>query len=65
MSRSAHAQPEAASLQRTLLTMLMLSSLVVSAAALGGCNTTRGAGEDLSAAGKAVSKSAEETKQSM
>ena len=30
MSRTAHARPEAASFQRTLLTMLMLSTLAVS-----------------------------------
>ena len=65
MSRTAHARPEAGSFQRTLLTMLMLSALAVSVAALAGCNTMEGAGEDVSAAGRAVSKSAEETKQAM
>ena len=65
MSRSAHARPDAASLQRTLLTMLMLSTLAIATAALAGCNTIEGAGEDVSAAGSAVSKTAEETKQSM
>jgi predicted small secreted protein len=43
----------------------MLSTLAVSMAALAGCNTMEGAGEDVSAAGRAVSKSAEETKQGM
>ncbi len=65
MSRSAYARPEAGSFQRTLMTMLMLSTLALATVALAGCNTMRGAGEDVSAAGNAVSNTAEKTKQSM
>jgi entericidin B len=45
----------------------MLAILVFAGAAtvLGGCNTTRGFGEDLSAAGSALSNSAEKTKDKM
>ncbi len=65
MSRSALARREAMPAQRMLLTLLMLSSMMLAVAALGGCNTIEGAGEDMSAAGRAVKNSAEETKQSM
>lgn len=65
MSRQVRARSQATPAPRMLLTSLMLVSLAVAAAALAGCNTIEGAGEDMSAAGRAVSKSAEQTKQAM
>jgi entericidin B len=49
---------------RKHLTMLLLSLLVVSGAAsvLSACNTTAGAGEDMSSAGHAITNSAEKNK---
>jgi len=45
----------------------LLAILVFAGAAtvLGACNTTRGFGEDMSAAGQALSNSAEKTKDAM
>jgi predicted small secreted protein len=43
----------------TMLTMLLLTG---AASALSACNTTAGAGKDLSAAGRAINNSAEENK---
>jgi entericidin B len=40
-------------------TTLILVLLVVSAAALAACNTTKGAGKDLQSAGKGIENSAE------
>lgn len=65
MSRQVRARSQATPAPPMLLTSLMLVSLAVAAAALAGCNTIEGAGEDMSAAGRAVSKSAEQTKQAM
>jgi predicted small secreted protein len=48
--------------KRLALTSLTLLVLVGSAALLGACNTTAGAGADMAAAGKAIEKSADENK---
>jgi len=48
--------------KRLAITSLTLLVLVGSAALLGACNTTAGAGADLAAAGKAIEKSADENK---
>jgi entericidin B len=45
--------------------LLIIFVLAGAAATLGACNTTRGFGEDLSAAGHALSNSAEKTKDAM
>jgi predicted small secreted protein len=52
---------------RRSLFSAMLTVLVLAGAAttLGGCNTTAGVGEDVSAAGKAVTNSAEKVKQGL
>ena len=52
---------------RKRLFSAMLSMLVFAgtATALSGCNTTAGVGEDVSAAGKAVTNSAEKVKQGL
>jgi entericidin B len=52
---------------RRRLFSAMLSVLVFAGAAtaLSGCNTTAGVGEDVSAAGKAVTNSAEKVKQGL
>jgi predicted small secreted protein len=50
------------SLFSAMLTVLVLAG---AATALGGCNTTAGVGEDVSAAGKAVTNSAEKVKQGL
>jgi predicted small secreted protein len=47
---------------RLAITALTLLVLVGSAGLLGACNTTAGAGKDMSAAGEAIEKSAEENK---
>jgi predicted small secreted protein len=47
---------------RLAITALSLLLLVGSAALLGACNTTAGAGEDMQAAGNAVENSAEKHK---
>ena len=47
---------------RLAITSLTLLVLVGSAALLGACNTTAGAGADMAAAGKAIEKSADENK---
>jgi entericidin B len=49
---------------RKPLATLMLALMVVagSASLLAACNTTSGAGEDLSAAGRAITKSADKNK---
>ena len=49
-------------LARTLATALVLSAL---APMLAACNTTAGAGQDVSAAGRAVTRSANEVKQGL
>ena len=48
--------------KRLAITSLTLLVLVGSGALLGACNTTAGAGKDVSAAGEAIEKSAEENK---
>jgi predicted small secreted protein len=48
--------------KRMTITFLAWLVLVGSAALLGACNTTAGAGADLAAAGKAIEKSADENK---
>ena len=48
--------------KRLAITSLTLLVLGGSAALLGACNTTAGAGADLAAAGKAVEKSADDNK---
>ena len=45
--------------------LLAIFVLAGAATMLGGCNTTRGFGEDMSAAGNALSNSAEKTKNAM
>jgi predicted small secreted protein len=45
--------------------MLAIFVLAGAASVLGACNTTRGFGEDMSAAGGALSNSAEKTKDKM
>ena len=45
--------------------MLALFVLAGAASALSACNTTRGFGEDMSAAGGALSNSAEKTKEKL
>jgi predicted small secreted protein len=45
--------------------LLVIFVLAGAAATLGACNTTRGFGEDMSAAGHALSNSAEKTKDAM
>ncbi|MGA9017202.1 MAG: entericidin A/B family lipoprotein [Acetobacteraceae bacterium] len=45
-----------------LLAMLVLSGSVIT---LGGCNTTAGLGQDVSATGKAVTNSADKVKQGL
>jgi predicted small secreted protein len=48
--------------KRLAITFLTSLVLVGSAALLGACNTTAGAGADMAAAGKAIEKSADENK---
>ena len=48
--------------KRMTITSLALLVLVGSAALLGACNTTAGVGEDMTAAGKVVGKSADQNK---
>ncbi|HEY2616966.1 MAG TPA: entericidin A/B family lipoprotein [Acetobacteraceae bacterium] len=50
------------SLFSALLSMFVLSGTIT---LLGGCNTTAGLGQDVSATGKAVTNSAEKVKQGM
>ena len=50
---------------RQFLYALALLGVLGLAPALSACNTMAGAGEDMSAAGKAVTNSADKTKQSM
>jgi predicted small secreted protein len=45
--------------------LLAIFVLAGAATVLGACNTTRGFGEDMSAAGRALSNSAEKTKDAM
>ena len=48
--------------KRLAITSLTLLVLVGSVALLGACNTTAGAGADMSAAGKAIENSADKNK---
>ena len=48
--------------KRLAIKSLTFLLLVGSAALLGACNTTAGAGADMAAAGKAIEKSADENK---
>jgi predicted small secreted protein len=48
--------------KRLAITSLTLLVVVGSAALLGACNTTAGVGEDMTAAGKAIEKSADKNK---
>lgn len=48
--------------KRLAITALTSLALAGSAALLGACNTTAGLGEDMTAAGSAIEKSAEENK---
>jgi predicted small secreted protein len=50
--------------QRALATLLLLTALGLGLA-LGGCNTVAGMGQDLRAAGQALTGSADQTKQQM
>jgi predicted small secreted protein len=50
--------------RRLMLGLLLLAGLGLSLG-LGGCNTIAGAGQDLEAAGEAVSGTAEETRQGL
>ena len=45
--------------------LLSISVLAGTAVVLGGCNTTAGLGQDVSATGKAVTNSAEKVKQGL
>ncbi len=49
-------------LSNALLAMFVLAGSMI---ALGGCNTTAGLGQDVSATGKAVTNSAEKVKQGL
>jgi len=46
-------------MQKKLITALTLLSLVAAAPLLSACHTTAGAGQDISATGKAIEKSAD------
>jgi entericidin B len=48
--------------KRLAMTFLTLCLLTGAASVLSACNTTAGAGKDISAAGKAIDNSAEENK---
>jgi predicted small secreted protein len=50
------------SLLSALLTMFVVAGSMIT---LGGCNTTAGVGQDVSATGKAVTNSAEKVKQGL
>lgn len=50
---------------RKLMYVLGAVAVLALGPVLSACNTTEGAGEDISAAGKAMSNTAEKTKQSM
>jgi predicted small secreted protein len=63
-SRTLAANADAEWTQRALATLLVLSALSLGLA-LGGCNTVAGMGQDLSAAGHALTGSADQTKQQM
>ncbi len=45
--------------------LLSMSALAGTAVVLGGCNTTAGLGQDVSATGKAVTNSADKVKQGL
>jgi entericidin B len=51
-----------ANLARAALNLFVLASMAMT---LSGCNTTAGVGQDVSAAGRAVSNGAEKVKQGM
>jgi predicted small secreted protein len=57
--RYAHASPTA---RGTLMTRLIALLLIAGTAALAGCNTMSGAGQDISKGGQAITNSAEEHK---
>ena len=63
-SRAVALAAEAEWTQRTLATLLLLTALAFSLA-LGGCNTVAGMGQDLRAAGQALTGTADQTKQQM
>ena len=54
-----------ACVRRGLFSALLSVSLLAGTIMLGGCNTTAGLGQDVSATGKAVSNSAEKVKQGL
>lgn len=56
---------EAARTTRLAFAALTLATVLAAGMALGGCNTVSGAGQDIDAAGKAVTNSAEKTKQQL
>ena len=49
----------------TIRTVLVVLLLAAAAPLLSACNTTAGAGQDVSAAGRAVTKSADQVKQGL
>ena len=61
-SRAVALAAEAEWTQRTLATLFLLTALAFGLA-LGGCNTVAGVGQDLRAAGQALTGSAERTSQ--
>jgi predicted small secreted protein len=52
-------------MQRTIAAPLMGFALIAAALSLGACNTMRGAGQDVEAAGGAVAREANETQREM
>jgi len=50
-------------MKRTFTTaILLLGALLLTASALSGCNTVKGAGQDLKSAGQAIERKAEQKK---
>jgi entericidin B len=50
-------------MKRTFVTaILLLGALLLAASALSGCNTVKGAGQDLKSAGQAIERKAEQKK---
>ena len=60
----AGAEDDDARLRRLAAALSLLSVLALGSTLLSGCNTVEGAGEDISAAGRAVTGTAEEVKKS-
>lgn len=58
-----HSRPRGALTLARLAAVLALAAVLGVTGLLGGCNTTAGAGRDLSAAGHAVTNAADRTRQ--